>query len=358
MLALASDRSLSSFVHSLKGMRLKLKVAVLLGGGSTERDVSIVSGTQVVLALRARGHEVIAIDTAHGILTASEESQYFASKVGSVPPAIQKSMTRGVKQFDFLHDAALTDVDVYFIALHGGSGEDGTIQAVLKSAGLCYTGSDHLGSALAMNKNVAKTVLAYAGVPTPPWLMVPASRDDIAVGLGYPLVVKPCSQGSTVGLSVVRKEADLDAAIEKARAYDSEVMLEQFIPGRELTVAVLADEALAVGEIVLPANQIFDYEAKYQGLTSEVFPADIDACTERDARAWAVDAHKALRLSGYSRADFRLDESNNLWCLEVNTLPGLTKTSLLPQSAAAVGIDFEKLCEKICKLAIARHSVT
>jgi D-alanine-D-alanine ligase len=133
-------------------------------------------------------------------------------------------------------------------------------------------------------------------------------------------------------------------------------MLEQFIPGRELTVAVLADEALAVGEIILPANQIFDYEAKYQGLTSEVFPAEVDPCTERDARAWALDAHRALKLSGYSRADFRLDESNNLWCLEVNTLPGLTKTSLLPQSAAAVGIDFEALCEKICKLAISRHA--
>lgn len=327
-----------------------MKIAVLFGGNSTERDVSIVSGSQVIKALRGRGHDVLAIDTARGILSQQEELSYFDGKVGAEP---LKTDVLGLTSnfYQLLSNTRLDSVEVFFNALHGGAGEDGTIQAILGSAGRRFTGSAHLGSAIAMNKNIAKRVLAHAGVPTPVWLMAPARVEDVATLLGYPLVVKPCSQGSTVGLTVVKKEADLPAALDKAYRYDHEVMLEQFIPGRELTVGVLGDSALEVGEIVLNPDQIFDYEAKYQGATREVFPAVVDHCVEKDAKSWAVEAHKALVLNGYSRADFRLDEDGNLWCLEVNTSPGMTQTSLLPQSAAAAGIDFATLCERICELA-------
>lgn len=332
-------------------MKKSQKIAVLLGGCSSERDVSIASGVQVISALRDRGFVVIAVDPAVGILDSEVEAEYFSKTVGLVPPVQENVKKNLVGSLDFIQNPQLGDVDLYFIALHGGEGEDGTIQAALNKFGKKFTGTGHLGSARAMNKNIAKRYFVDNGIPTPAWRMTGDTLDGITKET-YPLVVKPCSQGSTVGLSMVRDEAAFAVAIQKAARYDSEVMIETFVAGRELTVGVLNDKALAVGEIILDPDSVFDYDAKYQGKTREVFPALISASLARKAQDYALRAHKALALDGYSRVDFRLDADGKLWCLEVNTLPGLTKTSLLPQSAAASGIEFGELCEVICNLAL------
>ena len=332
-----------------------MKIAVLFGGTSTERDVSLASGAQVIKALRQAGHEVVSVDTAKGVLTAAEEARWLASGVGVRPP---ENAALALLQTDA---SALTrapetgDADVFFLALHGGTGEDGTLQALLDLAGVAYTGSGHLASAAAMDKDISKRLFCMAGVPTPQWLMAPADPREIEEKLGYPVVVKPTMQGSTVGLSVVKRPEDLEAAFALAAEYGGETMVEQFIPGRELTCGVLGDEALMPGEI-FPAGEIFDYHSKYQsGGAKEVFPADLTPEQTAECRRLSLLVHRALKLTGYSRSDFRLDEAGRFWCLEVNTLPGMTATSLLPQSAGAVGIGFGELCERICRLAVEAH---
>jgi D-alanine-D-alanine ligase len=204
-----------------------------------------------------------------------------------------------------------------------------------------------------MDKDVAKRLMRAAGVPTPDWLMAPIAEDDVAARLGYPVIVKPNQEGSTVGLSFVGGPAELQPALEVAARFGPEVLVERFVPGRELTVDILGEESLAVGEIVPEGGgSIFDYAAKYQaGGAREQFPADLPASITREAQTLALVAHRALKLRAYSRADFRLDAEGRLWCLEVNTLPGMTAGSLLPQSAAAVGIPFALLCERICEAA-------
>lgn len=334
----------------------KLKVAVLFGGTSEEREVSIASGAQVVNALRSAGHEVLAIETSRGLLTADEERRYLTARVDEAPPATDALAVLRSSEASLIRTPALADVDVVFLALHGGTGEDGTVQAMLDLAGMAYTGSGHLGSAIAMDKDMSKRLFAAAGVRTPAWMMAPCRPEDVARDLGYPLVVKPNRQGSTVGLSIVRSPEALEAAIQHAMRFDTEVMLEQFIAGRELTVGVLGEQALTVGEIVIEPDEVFDYKAKYQpGAVHEIFPADLPESIAAEAKDAALRAHMALKLTGYSRADFRLDSEGRLWCLELNSLPGMTATSLLPQSAAASGISFPELCERICRAGIARH---
>jgi D-alanine-D-alanine ligase len=330
-----------------------MKIAVLFGGTSDERDVSIASGSEVVKALRSAGHEVVAVDTATGVLTAEQEARLLRSGVAPLPP--------GREELDLLETGdptALTrapelqGVDVLFLALHGGAGEGGTLQALLDLVGIPYTGSGMLGSAMAMDKDIAKRLLRDAGIPTAPWLMAPVTPEQVEVELGWPVVVKPSKQGSTLGLSVVRDPDDLDAALDLAFRMDDEVMIERFVPGRELTVPVVGEEALPVGEIITQ-KEIFDYEAKYQpGLAEEIFPADLPDEVRLEAQRLALETHRVLKLEGFSRVDFRLDDSGGLWCLEVNTLPGMTSNSLVPKSAKAAGIPFPRLCERICEIAI------
>lgn len=334
-----------------------MRIAVLFGGTSEERDVSIASGAQVFKALRQTGHHVVAVDTARGLLDSAEERRLLASGVAPVPPGEEElALLRAGSPGALAETPALREVDVVFLALHGGTGEDGTLQALLDLAGVAYTGSGHGPSAAAMDKDLSKRLFRAAGIPTADWLMAPVTADEAGEALGWPLVVKPNQQGSTVGLTVVKRPQDFDAAVAEAFRYDREVMAERFVPGRELTVGVLDDAPLAVGEII-PRGEIFDYESKYQeGGAEEVFPADLPPDLTERVRALGLAAHRALKLEGYSRADFRLDPEGGLWCLEVNTLPGMTATSLLPQSAAAVGIPFPELCERICRLALERHS--
>ena len=329
-----------------------MRVTVLTGGTSSERDVAIASAVQIVAALRSKGHEVAVVDTARGFIPQVDESHLLSASVGVTPPSNDElhALERGLLLSGLGNLAVVRDADVLFLALHGGRGEDGTIQTLLDVVGVPYTGSGPLGSAMAMDKDVSKRLFRLAGVPTPDWAMAPVPL-GVAGSFGWPLVVKPSKQGSTVGLTVVKDPADYEAAVELAGRYDDEVMVERFAPGRELTVGVLEGRALAVGEII-PRHEIFDYECKYTpGMSEEIFPADLPGEVAQECQRLALLAHEALKLGGYSRVDFRLTPAGEALCLEVNTLPGMTATSLLPQSARAVGIEFPDLCERICRTA-------
>lgn len=333
------------------------RIAVLTGGSTPEREVALAGAAQVVRALRSAGHSVCVVDTVEGPVRGEQEERLLTPAVGKLPPTpeeleLLKERELGPALAEF---PELKEADVIFLVLHGLAGEGGAIQALLDLAGLVYTGSGPLGSALAMDKDLAKRLCRYAGIPTPDWVMWPASREAIE-RLGYPLVVKPSKVGSTVGTRVVRSFSEVEPAVEEALRYDDEVLLEAFLPGRELTVGVLGERALAVGEIV-PPGEIFDYGAKYTpGATREIFPADIPADLAATVQQLALAAHRTLKLRDFSRIDFRLDAGGRPCFLEANTLPGLTSTSLLPQSAAAVGIDFPELCETICQLALRRKA--
>jgi len=337
----------------------RLRIAVLTGGTSAERDVAIASAAQVVAALRSRGHQVAVIDTARGFIPEAEESKWIVPAVGTEPPSIEhlKSLERGVLLSGLATLPVVRDAEVLFLALHGGRGEDGTLQSLFELLAVPYTGTGPLGSGIAMDKDVSKRLFRTHDVPTADWLMAPTTADQVGATLGWPVVVKPSKQGSTVGLRLVKRPEDLDSAVEYAREFDDEVMVEAFVPGRELTVGILDDVALAVGEIV-PRHEIFDYECKYTpGMAREIFPAKLPDAVTRRCQELGVKAHRALKLGGYSRVDFRLTPEGELMCLEANTLPGMTATSLLPQSARAAGIDFGVLCERICLAAVRRSKV-
>ena len=332
-----------------------MRITVLTGGTSAERDVALASATQVVAALRSRAHDVFVVDTAQGFIQPGDESRMLGRAVGAEPPSIDhlRALERGLLLSGLAGIPVVRDAEVLFLALHGGPGEDGTLQTLLEMVGVPYTGSGRLGSAMAMDKDISKRLFREAGVPTADWAMAPLDREEAGQRFGWPLVVKPSKQGSTVGLTVVKSPDGFESAVELARQYDDEVMVEQFVPGRELTVGVLEGQALAVGEII-PRHEIFDYECKYTpGMSEEIFPADLPEAMAREAGRLGVRAHEALKLGGYSRVDFRLTPDGGLFCLEVNTLPGMTATSLLPQSAQAVGIAFPELCERICRTALA-----
>ena len=327
-----------------------MNITVLTGGVSAERDVAFASATQVVAALRKRGHRVAVVDTARGHVPEAEEPTLIPGSVGHAPPSTEELVERerGFLVSSLAQVEAVRSADVLFLALHGGWGEDGTLQAVLDVVGVPYTGSGPLGSALAMDKDISKRLFRAAGVPTADWLMAPAPLAEVERAIGFPCIVKPSKQGSTVGLTLVKKKGEYEAAVATAARYDDEVMIERFVPGRELTVGVLDGKGLAVGEII-PKHELFDYECKYQpGMSEEIFPARISAGIATEAQRLSVLAHRALKLGSYSRVDFRLSPANELICLEVNTLPGMTGTSLMPQSARAVGIEFGELCERIC----------
>jgi D-alanine-D-alanine ligase len=328
-----------------------LRITLLMGGASSERDVSLASGLRMAEALRSRGHEVTAIDTAHGVLNAAEQQAMIDGGVmRTVPPDVQAlaRMERSLPQAM----SGLPPADVVMLALHGGRGEDGTIQALLDLTGVPYTGSGHLASALAMDKDLSKRLFQSVGVPTAKWFMAPVDAKQVEAGFGFPCIVKPSKQGSTVGLSLVKQPGDLQAAIELAGQFDDEVMVEQFIAGRELTVAVLGDEALPVGEII-PVHELYDYECKYTpGMAREVFPAELTEEQTGRVQRYALEAFRVLKLRGCARIDFRLGADGEFYCLEANTLPGMTGLSLVPQAAAAAGISFPELCERIVTLAL------
>jgi D-alanine-D-alanine ligase len=331
-----------------------MNITVLMGGTSSERNVSLASGIRIVQALRGNGHKVIALDPARGVISAAEERELATGKVGTEPPSLEalSKFAEGTFLPNLTSMKEIKDADVAFLALHGGQGEDGTIQALLDMAHVKYTGSGHLSSALAMDKDLSKKLFRVADVKTADWLMAPATTEQVEGMLGLPVIVKPSKQGSTVGLTLVKKRSDLPGAITEALKYDDEVMIERFVPGRELTVGVLGDVALPVGEII-SKHEIYDYECKYTaGMATEEFPAKISPEATERVQKQALAAFKSLKLKGYARIDFRLTTEGEFYCLEANTLPGMTELSLIPQGAAAMGIKFPELCERIVKLAL------
>ena len=345
-----------------------MKITVLAGGLSHERDVSLSSGSLIAGALVRRGHEVCLVDLYTGkaldgsapAFTTSPIEPYKVSR--SVPDleAIKTASGRGDRRMAESIPALCAEADAVFIALHGDVGENGQLQAYLDMACIPYTGSGYAGSLLAMDKDLTKQLLTRAGVPTAPWVLcdltegVEATADRIEAEVGYPVVVKPCSGGSSVGVSMPENRAELTAAIAKAAAYETTLLAERRITGRELTVSYLGGEVLPAVEII-PLSGFYDYENKYQaGLTTEICPAPLTKEESVALEAATRKGFEALRLRGYARFDFILDSDGTPWCLEANTLPGMTPTSLLPQAAAAVGIGYDELCERMVMMAVKR----
>ncbi len=330
-----------------------MKIAVLLGGTSAEREVSLASGLAVIAALRERGHEVDAVDTARGYIPRGEEGELLPEGVNRAPPA---DVRNALDPADIGRIPQVLEADLAFLALHGGIGEDGGIQALLDLHGVPYTGTGPLGSGIAMDKDVTKRLLRDAEIPTLPWRVARApdfAYDPEAVRevIGFPCIVKPSRQGSSVGLAVVERPEDLDAAVREASRYDSEVMIERFVRGRELTVSIVGDQPLPPVEI-RPKKGIYDYESKYTaGMTEYFCPAPIDGEITAQAQLYAFRAFRVLKLRHYARIDFILAQ-DQLFCLEANTLPGMTATSLLPKAAAASGTSFPELCDRIVQLAL------
>jgi D-alanine-D-alanine ligase len=332
-----------------------MNITVLLGGDSPERDVSLASGREIIQALRERNHRVVPLDPA---LPPETKIDLKKIGIGTEPPGKLPRLDPSCA-FNWLCGNAVQQADVIFNALHGGRGEDGTIQALLESAGAVYTGAGVLGSALAMDKDRSKALLREAGVNTAEHVMIGAGNragdeeleELIAETLGFPVVVKPNSQGSSVGFSFVEELSVLPEAIAKAAEFEDQVMIEKYIPGRELTVSILGDEALPPVEIV-PEGGFYNYKCKYtRGCSEYVVPAEVSGWCRKQLQREAAIAFEALSCRDYARVDFRLDDKENPYCLELNTLPGMTGLSLVPMAAAEAGIGFGELIERICWLA-------
>ena len=345
----------------------RLRIALITGGSTPERDVALAGAGEVLRALRVAGHEVTAVDTVHGELGAEREGEFLALRVGRKPPS-DADLAAAREREDvpgLLRLRAVSNAHLAFLVLHGLDGEGGLLQAVLELGRLPFTGSGVLASALAMEKASAKRVLQGAGIPTPRFEMLefqtPDDRRRQIESLGSPVVVKPSRVGSSVGLRIANDFDDVRSAVEEARRHDRCVLVEEMLPGREFTVGVVGEpdgvglEPLGVGEIVTGSG-LFDYHAKYTpGVAEEIFPADIPEPLAMKLRDLSVETHRALGLRDFSRADFRLDAAGEPFVLEANTLPGMTTRSLLPQSAAVMGISFPALCDRIARLAARRR---
>lgn len=342
---------------------MTVKIVVLAGGISTERAVSLVTGCGVCRALRERGHRAILVDLFLGVEEPPANLEaLFDAPDGLCPDAAIEARapdlgavrrTRRDQGPSRIGPGVLELcrlADMVFIGLHGQDGEDGRVQALLDLLGVPYTGSGYLGSGMAMDKAVAKGVMRAAGIPTPDWRLLDYTGEGaerLAEELPMPCVIKTTTGGSSLGVFLPEDRAALRAALEEVRRFGGQVMWEQRISGRELTVAVLGDRALPPIEI-LPAERDFDYAAKYQaGGARELCPAPVTEAEAGLVQDLALRVHRALGLEVYSRADFILDKEGRAWCLEVNSLPGMTPGSLIPKAAGAVGMDYPALCEEI-----------
>ena len=335
-----------------------MKIAVLAGGYSHERDVSITSGCKIANTLCSLGHSVALADVYSDIDTAKIQDMFstrggYSYTIPSAEPdlaALRAERGMGERLIGDGITALCAAADITFLALHGGMGEDGRIQAILECNGIKYTGSDYGACYLAMNKSIAKTLFSAAGVPVPRGFIY---RGENTEDISFPCVVKPCSLGSSVGVSIVHTKEELISALGKASSYEGDTLIEDFISGREFSCGVLDGKALPAIEIK-PRSGFYDYMGKYQaGMTEEICPADITKEQEARIAALSEAAYRALGLSVYGRFDFILDEkSKDFICLEANTLPGMTPASLIPQEAAAAGLSYSELVMKIIALSL------
>ncbi|MBQ2734346.1 MAG: D-alanine--D-alanine ligase [Clostridia bacterium] len=337
-----------------------MKIVVLAGGCSPEREVSLTSGTLIANALVENGHRVLLLDVYEGMreLPHDPETLFTTEKIEvhkiseTVPDldALRARCGNGDALIGKNVRKLCAMADKVFLALHGSMGENGQLQATLDSYGIAYTGSGYAGSLLAMDKDLAKRLLRDAGIPTPDWVYFDVRTERARVEeIGLPCVIKPCDCGSSVGVSIVETEDEREKALDEAAKWGVRVLAERKITGRELTVGILDGVALPIVEII-PKEGFYDYRNKYQGTTEEICPADVTDEVAARASAYAIKGFAALRLGGYARFDFLLDADGELWCLEANTLPGMTPSSLLPLAAKAAGISYNALCEKIVML--------
>ena len=350
-------------------MKQIMKIVVLNGGISTERDVSLVSGTQIYKALKSKGHDVILLDVYLGYekdLAPGEEDALFtagidwaekSAKVKETAPDIEAvKASRRLKSDELFGENVIRicrAADIVFMGLHGDFGENGKIQAALDLYGIKYTGTDYLSSALAMDKTVTKALFKVNGVPTPESYIL-IGPDDAYVPK-FPSVVKVSSGGSSIGVFIVHDEKEYREAVKECYRFEGLVLVEQYIKGREFTDCVFDGRPLPVVEII-PKQGFYDYKNKYEaGATVEICPAEIsDELTKRIQKV-ALDAYNALRIKTYARMDILMNEDGELFCLEANTLPGMTPTSLIPQEARAEGTEFPELCEKIIEVSLKKY---
>lgn len=340
-----------------------MNIVVLAGGISTERAVSIVSGTQVCKALRTKGHQAILVDVYCGT-EASDVSAAFAGEYDVDAAAAYMhtfddkiaEMKKTRRQFFGPNVLELCQAaEVVFMALHGEDGEGGKVQAVFDLMGIRYTGSGALGSAVAMDKGLSRKIFAANGIPAAVGMTLKKCDERKAPsenGVGLPCVVKPCCGGSSVGVEIAHTEEAYTAALDNAFSYEEEVVVEQYIAGREFSCGVVEGKAYPVIEIA-PLVGFYDYKNKYQaGSAVETCPAELSEEKTKEMQRYAEMAFESLKLGCYARMDFMMAQDGSLYCLEANTLPGMTPTSLLPQEAAAVGIDFASLCEHLIQVSM------
>lgn len=340
-----------------------MKVVVLAGGISTERDVSLSSGRMIYEALKKNGHQAILLDVYLGYAkedaeTVFDKEEDWAKEIGAVGEknpdieAVKALRADGDKNFFGPHVIAICQAaDVVFLALHGENGENGKIQACFDLMGITYTGTDYVSSALSMDKGLAKELFDYHGIPTPRGICLKKGDAD-PKSVPFPCVVKACCGGSSVGVCIARNEEEYEEALQEGFSYDEEVIIEQYIKGREFSVGVMDGRALPVIEIA-PLRGFYDYRNKYQaGSTVETCPAQLSERKTKEMQYLAEQVFRVLRLKNYARMDFMMSEEDEIFCLEANTLPGMTPTSLLPQEAKAAGMSFEELCERILETAV------
>jgi D-alanine-D-alanine ligase len=326
--------------------RKKINVAVFVGGASSEREVSQMSCKGVIEALKALGYSYKLIDPALGKNQPENEDGYFETK--------KNISIRSSNYIDSVNSELLNNIDIVFNGLHGTWGEDGTLQSLLEMKGIPYTGSGVLASSISMNKTFTKVMFQHYNVATPKWILlkkhsylIEELKNDIQNKLSYPVVVKPNNQGSAVGLSICKHEQEIEQAIVLAANYSEEILIEEYIDGHELTVGVLNGQVFPPLEIK-PKHEFYDYTCKYtSGMSEYEVPAHFENEVLENLKEQAIYAFNSINGSCYGRVDFRLSKEHKTYCLEVNTLPGLTSTSLLPKTANAAGISFNELIDQI-----------
>lgn len=343
-----------------------MNIILLTGGISAERDVSLSSSRSILKALREKNHNVKVVDPVYGVNQPSED-EIFRKQISSEYPDPQEVRQvikdTNKKILECINSEIFDGIDIAVLGLHGKFGEDGIIQSLLDMRSIKYTGSGFVSSALCLDKHYSKVLFKYNNILTPDWITfdkkilseLEAGFDRCINEIHYPFVIKPNDEGSTVGLTIVKESISIDefsSAIQTALSYSDKVMIEKYIPGRELTCTIIGDEAYPIIEIK-PKGGFYDYEHKYtKGMTEYICPAKIDSQIEGQIKFHSLKAHNSLGCSVYSRVDFILSSDMNAYCLEINTLPGMTETSLVPKSARAKEIEFPELLEKIIHLSL------
>ncbi len=342
-----------------------MNIVVLAGGNSTEREVSISSGQGVCQALRERNHKAILVDAYFGkesmdgeLFSEKYDTEQAAAWMRSQSSSLEEVMkTR--KEFFGPHVLEICQkADIVFLALHGANGEDGKVQSVLDLIGVKYTGCGPLSSGMAMDKGITKMVFEAKGIPTPKGMTL--EKNDCSsylsdYGMDFPVIVKPCCGGSSVGVCIAHNQQEYKAALMEAFSYENQVVVEQFITGREFSVAVVDGKAYPVIEIA-PLEGFYDYKNKYSaGSCVETCPADLSASLTKEMQMYAEKGYEALNLQAYARLDFLMEEDGSMYCLEANTLPGMTPTSLIPQEASVIGMNYPQLCEKLIEVSLKKY---